>query len=115
MYCAYIIILIVEDEEIDYENEKIVKNTNKEIYSEEISQKLTSEEIKELKEQGFTGDECIKIILENNSSMAKRSIFSQSKIIKKKAKIYKYRIWLAPINLFNIMETFFLFEVKKIK
>ena len=105
----------MEDEEIDYDNEKITKSTNKEIYSEEISQKLSSEEIKELKEQGLRGDECIKIILENNSSMAKRSIFSQSKIIRKKGRIYKHRVWLAPINLFNVIETFFMYDIKRIK
>ena len=79
------------------------------------AQKLTIEEIRELKDQGLTGEECVKKILENNSSMAKRTIFSQSKIIKKKGRIYKHRVWLAPINLFNIAETFFIYDIKRIK
>jgi hypothetical protein len=47
--------------------------------------------------------------------MAKRTIFSQSKTIKKKGRIYKHRVWLAQINLFNIAETFFIYDIKRIK
>ena len=78
-----------EDEEIEYTNEKIIGNTNKEIYQSDNAQKLTDDEIKDLKEKTKNKDELIKTILENNTSMEKRTIFSQEKIIKKKTKKYK--------------------------
>lgn len=68
-----------------------------------------------LKEQGVTGDEIIKIIMESNESTKKRTLLSQEKIIKKKDKIHKFKIWIQETNLFNIMETFFIQDLKRIK
>ena len=78
-----------EEEAIEYTNEKIIGNTNKEIYQSDNAQKLTDDEIKDLKEKTKNKDELIKTILENNTSMEKRTIFSQEKIIKKKQKNIK--------------------------
>ena len=64
-----------EDEEIEYTNEKIIGNTNKQIYQSDNAQKLTDDEIKDLKEKTKNKDELIKTILENNTSMEKRTIF----------------------------------------
>jgi hypothetical protein len=47
--------------------------------------------------------------------MEKRTILSQEKIMKKKEKRHKYRIWLSPVNLFNLVENFFMEDEKKIK
>ena len=101
-----------EDEEIEYTNEKIIGNTNKEIYQSDNAQKLTDDEIKDLKEKTKNKDELIKTILENNTSMEKRTIFSQEKIIKKKTKKYKNLIWITSTSLFNIIETFFIIDPK---
>ena len=46
--------------------------------------------------------------------MEKRTIFSKEKIIKKKALKYKYLIFITPPSLFNIIETFFLYDCKSI-
>ena len=101
-----------EDEEIEYTNEKIIGNTNKEIYQSDNAQKLTDDEIKDLKEKTKNKDELIKTILENNTSMEKRTIFSKEKIIKKKTKKYKNLIWITSTSLFNIIETFFIIDPK---
>ena len=101
-----------EDEEIEYTNEKIIGNSNKEIYQSDNAQKLTDDEIKDLKEKTKNKDELIKTILENNTSMEKRTIFSQEKIIKKKTKKYKNLIWITSTSLFNIIETFFIIDPK---
>ena len=101
-----------EDEEIEYTNEKIIGNSNKEIYQSYNAQKLTDDEIKDLKEKTKNKDELIKTILENNTSMEKRTIFSQEKIIKKKTKKYKNLIWITSTSLFNIIETFFIIDPK---
>ena len=101
-----------EDEEIEYTNEKIIGNTNKEIYQSDNAQKLTDDEIKDLKEKTKNKDELIQTILQNNTSMEKRTIFSQEKIIKKKTQKYKNLIWITSTSLFNIIETFFIIDPK---
>ena len=103
-----------DEEDLNYSNEKIIGSSNKEIYQSENAQKLTDEEILNLKETIENKDELIKTLIENNSSMEKRTIFSQEKIIKKKVKKYKHLIHLLPTNLFNIIETFFLTDIKVI-
>ena len=103
-----------DEEDLNYSNEKIIGSSNKEIYQSENAQKLTDEEILNLKETIENKDELIKTLIENNSSMEKRTIFSQEKIIKKKVQKYKHLIHLCPTNLFNIIETFFLTDIKTI-
>jgi len=76
---------------------------------------LSVEEIGKLKEQGITGDELIKIIMESNESTKKRTLLSQEKIMKKKDKIHTFKIWIQQTNLFNVMETFFEQDLKRIK
>ena len=73
-----------EGEVLEYSNEKITGATNKEIYQSEQAQKLTHEEIENLKSTTQDKGELIKKIIENNTTMEKRTIFSQEKIIKKK-------------------------------
>lgn len=103
-----------EEEPLEYTNEKIIGSSNKEIYQSGNAQKLTEEEIKNLKETSSNKDELIQTILQNNTSMEKRTIFSQEKIIKKKKQKYKHLIWITPTSLFNIVETFFLLDMKMI-
>ena len=74
-----------EGEVLEYSNEKITGATNKEIYQSEQAQKLTHEEIENLKSTTQDKGELIKKIIENNTTMEKRTIFSQEKIIKKKS------------------------------
>ena len=103
-----------EGEEIEYSNEKILNASNKEIYQSEKSQKLTDDEINELKKTITNKDELIKAIKDNNSSMEKRTLLSQEKYIKKKTQKYKNLIWVTDPTLFNIVETFFIFDPKTI-
>ena len=103
-----------EDEDLEYTNEKIINATNKEIYQGTQAQKLSQEEIEKLKSTTQDKNELIKKIVENNTSMEKRTIFSKEKIIKKKALKYKYLIFITPPSLFNIIETFFLYDCKSI-
>ena len=104
----------LEDENIEYTNTKIISSSNKEIYQSESSQKLSDNEIKQLKESISNKDDLIKTIITNNTSMEKRTILSQNKIIKKKQQKYKHLIWLTPTSLYNIIETFFMLEKQSI-
>ena len=103
-----------ENEELEYTNEKITGASNKEIYQSSQAQKLSQEEIEKLKNTTQDKNELIKKIIENNTSMEKRTIFSQEKILKKKALKYKFLIYITPPSLFNIIETFFIYECKSI-
>jgi len=103
-----------EGEVLEYTNEKITGATNKEIYQSSQAQKLSQEEIEKLKSTTQDKDELIKKIIENNSSMEKRTIFSQEKIIKKKAFKYKFLIFITPPSLFNIIETYFIQDCRAI-
>ena len=103
-----------DTEDLEYTNEKITNATNKEIYQSSQAQKLSQEEIEKLKTTTQDKNELIKKIVENNTSMEKRTIFSQEKILKKKALKYKYLIFITPPSLFNIIETFFLYDLKSI-
>ncbi len=103
-----------EGEVLEYTNEKITGATNKEIYQSSQAQKLSQEDIENLKTTTQDKDELIKKIVENNTSMEKRTIFSQEKILKKKALKYKYLIFITPPSLYNIIETFFIYECRSI-
>ena len=103
-----------EGETLEYTNEKIIGASNKEIYQSSQAQKLSQEEIEKLKSTTQDKDELIKKIIENNASMEKRTIFSQEKIIKKKALKYKYLIFISPPSLFNIIETYFICDCRAI-
>ena len=104
----------LDEDNLEYTNEKIINASNKEIYQSSQAQKLSQEEIEKLKSTTQDKNELIKKIIENNTSMEKRTIFSQEKILKKKALKYKYLIFITPPSLFNIIETFFLYDCKSI-
>jgi hypothetical protein len=53
--------------------------------------------------------------MESNESTKKRTLMSQEKIMKKKDKRHNLKFWIQEINLFNLMETFFEIDLKKIK
>jgi len=56
----------------------------------------------------------VKLIVENNTSMEKRTIYSQEKLIKKKKAKHLNKIWICDTNMFNIIETNFLQDEKRI-
>lgn len=103
-----------DDSNTDAIDEKLQGVSNKEIFQSEVNQKLSSEEILSMKENMVDKNELIKTILDNNSSMEKRTIFSKEKIIKKKTKKYKQLVWITNTSLFNIIETYFLEQPKVI-
>lgn len=53
--------------------------------------------------------------MDNNKSTEKRTLMSKEKILKKKDKIHRYKIWVQPTNLYNVMETFFQVDLKRVK
>lgn len=114
--CKYSIFLFniylitkVNFENLDYDNEKITKANNKEIYSSDLDfQKAKNEVVLSLKEKGLKGNELINELKLQNENLNKRTILSQEKIIRKMEKRHKYQIHIADCSLFNLLETYFL-------
>ena len=52
--------------------------------------------------------------MDSNESMQKRTIFSQEKMLKKKKLVHLHKIWIVPTDIFNIIETFFLEDERRI-
>ena len=52
------------------------------------SQALKCHDLLRLKEDGATGEEIIKSLVENSSSFSQKTVFSQKKYLKKKQKKY---------------------------
>jgi len=57
---------------------------NRDIIDNNQAQKMTHEEIEELKKKGMTGNELISKIIENSETFNKRTKFSQEKYLRKK-------------------------------
>ncbi|PKI82831.1 Trm6p [Malassezia vespertilionis] len=76
--------------------------TNENIYDDGESQLLSYEDIKAMKEAGATGREIIQRQLEANKSYDQRTVYSQSKIMKRKeAKHLQFFTPLAP-DMYNV-------------
>lgn len=62
----------------------------------------------ELKKQGKKGEEIIQDQLAKNSSLYKRTLLSQEKIMKKLEIRHKYQIFISAPTLFNLMEAIYI-------
>ena len=96
------------DEDLNYENDAIVGQSNKEIYSDSTKNLISAEEIEKLKQEGQTGEEIIKMLMDNNTTIQKRTLLSKEKITKKKQMTHLYRFWLTDTTIVNVTETLFL-------
>lgn len=99
---------LIDGEVFDYSNEKILNANNKDIFtSSSEDQKQKAECILSLKEKGFKGKELVNESIKNNTSINKRTLLSQEKIIKKYENRHFYQIFLAKPTLLNVVEAFF--------
>jgi len=71
-----------------------VDATNKELYDTNTSQKLSSEEIIQMRNKGIVGKELVKEILKNSTTFDKKTVYSQAKYIGKKEKKYVKKIFV---------------------
>ena len=68
------------------EEEGDCKRSNRGIVDDAGSQKLTHEEIQEMKKSGRSGQDILDTVIQNSASYSERTRFSQEKYVKKKAK-----------------------------
>lgn len=98
---------------MDYSNDKISKANNKEIYSSTVEEQRSKvADVENLKKSGLKGEELISEIVASNSSMCKRTLLSQEKILKRMEVRHKYQISLAKPSIFNLTETMFLDKIQ---
>lgn len=94
---------------MDYSNDKISKANNKEIYTTSAEdQKTKVVDCENLKKAGLKGDELINEIVASNSSMSKRTLLSQEKILKRMEIRHKYQFFIAKPTILNLTECLFL-------
>ena len=102
------------NEELEYSNKRITDLTNKEFYQGNENQKLSQEEIENMKKNVENKDDIINALIENNVTLDKRTAMSKDKYIKKKYDKYKHFIFITETTICNIVETFGLNEIKEI-
>eukprot|EP00347_Sterkiella_histriomuscorum_P019556 403341185 len=67
---------------------QVTGRDNRDYVDDNKSQKLTHEQIEDLKKQGITGNELINHLVQNSDTFAKRTKFSQEKYLRKKKQKY---------------------------
>ncbi|WFD33169.1 tRNA (adenine(58)-N(1))-methyltransferase non-catalytic subunit trm6 [Malassezia sp. CBS 17886] len=84
--------------------EALVENeaTNENIYDDGISQALSYEDIKALKDAGASGREVIQRQLEGNKSYELRTVYSQTKIMKRKESKHLRYFTPQPPDMYNV-------------
>jgi tRNA (adenine-N(1)-)-methyltransferase non-catalytic subunit len=70
---------------------------NKDLLDDNTAQKLSKEEIDEMKKTGKSGEEIIRALVDNSDTFKTKTVFSQEKYLKKKQK--KYGL---PIHFFGL-------------
>jgi tRNA (adenine-N(1)-)-methyltransferase non-catalytic subunit len=84
-----------------------ITRDNREIVDTSTSQKLKTEDIEEKKRGGLLGSDMIDLLVENSSTFAAKSEYSQQKYIRKKIKKYADRITLLKPTVRLVSEIFF--------
>ena len=98
-----------KDDEIDSVNEddvdtELMKN-NRETVDDATRQKLSMEEIEELKQvQSGSGKEIIARIMESHSALGEKTAFSLAKYTLKKSKKFLRRFAVLPLNVSNLLQ-----------
>ncbi|KAI9209595.1 Gcd10p family-domain-containing protein [Polychytrium aggregatum] len=92
---------------------------NREIYDDTNSQKLSKEEIEQLKEEGLKGNvsaqDMIKKIIDSSSTFDKKTEFSKTKYIKRKERKFSKIIQLRKPTIHGLCEFFFKEKPVKIR
>jgi len=82
----------------------VIRGDNSGYVDTNTAQKLKDSDIIKLREQGLSGEEIIKSLIENSDTFAKKSDFAQAKWIKRKEKKYRKKYQLLKTNPFTICE-----------
>lgn len=103
-----------ETSDLDTAEDAGEKN-NKELFDHSTAQKLSQEDIHELKKSGIEGDQLVKKLIENSESFAQKTKFSQDKYVKKKKKKHHIVIQVLKPSSHLICKSYFIKSQDKIK
>ncbi|KAJ2665806.1 tRNA (adenine(58)-N(1))-methyltransferase non-catalytic subunit trm6 [Coemansia sp. RSA 1199] len=102
-----------------FDDAEITEANNQKINDDPSAQKLTFEQIEELKAKGLAGDvsaqEIISSLTENNESFAKKTEFSKSKYIQRKQRKFMKSFVLLEATVYNMCDFFFVVNPTKIR
>jgi len=82
----------------------VIRGDNSGYVDTNTAQKLKDADIVKLREQGLSGEEIIKSLIDNSDTFAKKSDFAQAKWIKRKEKKYRKRYQILKATPFSICE-----------
>lgn len=88
------------------DNRKPVKGDNSVYVDSNTAQKLSTADIIKLREEGLSGAEIVKSLMENSATFGIKSDFAQAKYIKRKEKKYRKLYQVLPANPATICETY---------
>jgi len=77
---------------------------NRDLRDDEGSQKLSKQEIVNMREEGVSGHEIVEKLIENSDTFQQKTKFSQAKFLKKKAKKYHHYILVRKPSIRLLME-----------
>jgi len=77
---------------------------NRDLIDDESSQKLSKQEINQMREDGVDGKEIVEKLIENSETFQNKTKFSQAKFLKKKAKKYHQYILVRKPSIRLLME-----------
>lgn len=99
--------------EIDYDEDII--GTNKDIYHNNNSQKLTEQNIAEIKEMNYENPyEIVQKLVDNSTTYNEKTVISQFKYIQKKLKRHLCQFTVYECNIFNLANFYYKYFPEKI-
>ncbi|ETB60334.1 hypothetical protein YYC_02640 [Plasmodium yoelii 17X] len=99
--------------DIDYDED--IAGTNKDIYHNNNSQKLTEENIAEIKEMNYENPyEIVQKLVDNSATYNEKTVISQFKYIQKKLKRHLCQFTVYECNIFNLVNFYYKYFPEKI-
>ncbi|CAD2102855.1 tRNA (adenine(58)-N(1))-methyltransferase non-catalytic subunit TRM6, putative [Plasmodium vinckei] len=99
--------------DIDYDED--ITGTNKDIYHNNNSQKLTEENIAEIKEMNYENPyEIVQKLVDNSATYNEKTVISQFKYIQKKLKRHLCQFTVYECNIFNLVNFYYKYFPEKI-
>ena len=80
---------------------------NRNLTDNRLHQKLSSDEIKELRADGASGQEIIKALVDNSETWKSKTVFSQQKWLARKEQKYAPRVRLVRCDALEVCESYF--------
>ncbi|KAA8912927.1 hypothetical protein TRICI_003309 [Trichomonascus ciferrii] len=95
-----------ESEMVDDRDELEPHENNRELLDDPSVQKLSTEEIEDLKRKGYSGQEIVDLVIKSHGSFDKKTAFSQEKYLKRKQRKFLQRFTPEPITSTELIDIY---------